>query len=208
MSEQNWGVGNEADSKSFATAVVGKENVELIFGEHPHSRQDNNIYARYKNGEVQEFDGHRLCFKIEIEEYNYLKTSGLSGNEIRKGCSGKLFVNGVQCYDTFHRNYDSCYQNVKKFISDMEMYWSWFPFDTQSMIGKIIGYREQLFKIDYIIVDQGSMILKTVDGRPRKRFLWEDEKEFEPEDSVKVEITSDAITWYPKTEKANQNGAN
>ena len=50
MNEQ-WGVGKEKDAKAFDTVKMGGEELELIFGEHPHSRQDNTIYARGKSGD-------------------------------------------------------------------------------------------------------------------------------------------------------------
>jgi len=45
--EEQWGVGAKASAKAFMQTKVGKETVELIHGEHPHSRSDNNIYARW-----------------------------------------------------------------------------------------------------------------------------------------------------------------
>lgn len=204
MINENWGVGNRKDEKAYDTTVLGTgidtETVELIFGEHPHSRQDNTTYARTKSGAIYDFDGHRMCFKIEVEEYNYLKTSGLSGDQIRKACTGKLFLNGIQIYDTWHRDYERCYGKIQKFIADMEEKWSFFPFKTEKEIGRTIGYHEQLFKIDRFIIEQGCMIISTLDGKPRKPFLWEDEEDYEDgvNETLKVGITSDSICWFPK----------
>lgn len=201
MSNENWGVGNKKDEKAFAKAKMGVQEIDLIFGEYPHSRQDNTIYGRTRDGSVYGFDGHRLCFRIEIEENNYLKTSEYSGDQIRKSCSGKLSVNGVQCYETSHRNYESCYRSIQKFIADMEMNWNWFPLNPEEKVGKIIGYREQLFKIERVIVDQGCFILKTIDGKPRAKFLYEEGEDYDEPNTVKVDITSEAITWYPRIDK-------
>ncbi len=46
--ENNWGVGDCADAKAFDTAIVNGRSVDLIHGEHPHSRSDNTTYARFK----------------------------------------------------------------------------------------------------------------------------------------------------------------
>jgi len=198
--EKNWGVGNKKDNDSFDIIKVGNEDVELIFGEHPHSRQDNNIYARYKDGKIKGFSGHRKLFKIEIEEYNYLKQSELSGDEIRKGGCVKLYCNGICCFEEFVRSYERGYEIVNRFIDDMEMNWNWYPNKLQKQIGKIIGYHEQLFKIRSFIVSQGCMMLETLDGTPRKKFLWEDNDDYDVDknEDIKVSITGKDITWHPR----------
>ena len=121
MENEKWGVGNASKEKAFDTVKLkNKESVELIFGENPHSRQDNNIYARTKDGQIYGFSGHRTPIKIEIEEYNYLKTSGLSGDEIRNGCTTKVYSDGIQIFETFSRNYEQGYREAHQFIIDLE----------------------------------------------------------------------------------------
>ncbi len=199
MENEKWGVGERKDEKAFDTVKIDGETYDLIFGEHPHSRQDNNIYARSPKGSITGFDGHRLPFKIIIEETNYMKSSGLSGDQIRKSCTGKLFLNDVQIFDCYHRTYDRCFKQIERFRDDMEMNWSWYPKNIKEKIGKEVGYREQLFVIKSIIVDQGAMILETPDGKPRKLFMWESEEDNDDiHDSLKVEITSPHLDWYPK----------
>src|SRR6266550_5734358 len=89
-----WGVGNKKDEKAFAKTFVGSREVELFFGEFPHSRSDNNIYARWPDGRIDEFDGHRVLVSVELSMKNYLKESELSGDEIRKGGSCLIKFNG------------------------------------------------------------------------------------------------------------------
>jgi len=197
--EEQWGVGNAKEKKAFDTVKMGDETLELIFGDHPHLRQDNTVYARTEEGGIYGFDGHRLPIKIEIEEENYLKSSGLSGDQVRKKCSIKVFCDGIQILDETHRSYEHGYRIAHQFIIDMEMHWSWFPKKVDEEIGKIVGYREQLCKIKRVIIEQACLILETLDGKPFKKFLWEDEDDCEEKEStVKVEITSPHITWYPK----------
>ncbi len=198
METEKWGVGNALENKAFDTVKMGSETLELIFGEHPHSRQDNTQYARTKNGSIYGFNGHRIPFKIEIEERNYLKSSSLSGSEIRKNCGVKIFADGIQIFDEACRTYENGYRVAHQFIIDMEMHWSWFPKNVDKEIGKIIGYREQLFKIKSFVVSQACMILETIDGKPMKKFMWQDEGDFDQENTVKVEITSPHIDWFPK----------
>ena len=201
-----WGAGNEKNSKPFDTVKIGGSEFELIYGEYPHSRKDNTTYARNKNNpeDIYDFDGHRIPFKIEIEESNYIKRSGLSGDEVRKSCSGKLFLDGKQIFECGGRTYERAFKNIEQFIDSMEQEWSWYPNNLNEKIGKIIKYEGQLFKIQSFILSQACMILVTPDEKPRKPFPSEAEDvendDFERENSIKVEINSPHIWWYP-TEK-------
>lgn len=201
MENEQWGAGNRKDEKPFDTVKVGNDTYDLIFGEHPHSRQDNTSYVRSKNGAITGFDGHRNPFKIIVEESNYMKSSHLSGDQVRKSCTGKLFVNDIQIFDCHHRGYERCYMQIQRFIDEMEMHWSWYPKNLKEKTGKTIGYREQLFVIKSFIVGQGCMMLETLDGNPRRKFLWESEEDtddYELKEAVKVEITDPHIDWYPE----------
>lgn len=200
VESEKWGVGNRKDEKGFDTVTIHGEEYDLIHGEHPHSRRDNSTYARSKTGGITGFDGHRVCFKIEIEESNYFKFSGLSGDEIRKGGNVKVFANGVQVFDEFTRSYENGYRLAHNFIIAMEENWGWFPKDVEKEIGRVVGYQEQLFKIKSFVVSQACIILETLDGKSRKKWLWEDDEDFDDENTIKVELTSEHLTWYPKYE--------
>lgn len=203
VSEGNWGVGKEAKSKPFDTTKIDGHEYELIHGEFPHSRRDNTTYARSKKNpeRIYGFDGHRLPFRIEIEESNYLKSSGLSGDEIRKSCTGKLSLNGVVIFECGGRTYERAFTNIQRFIDSMEEKWSWYPNKLEEWRGKIIKYEGQLFRIESFIVSQGCMILVTPDGKMRKPFPYEQEdvenNDFDGNDTLKVEVNSDRIWWYP-----------
>ena len=71
MEEEKWGLGNATQNKAFDTVKMGDEILELIHGEHPHSRQDNTTYAKTKHGSFIGFEGHRRPMKIEIEELKH-----------------------------------------------------------------------------------------------------------------------------------------
>lgn len=199
MENEKWGVGSRKGDRPFGTVKVHGHDYDLIWGEFPHSRQDNNMYVRDKNGHIEAFSGHRLPFKIEIEETNYLKESELSGDEVRKGGSAKLYVDGKLCFNTFCRSYEMGYRFIQDFIMKMEMNWGWYPKNTLEKIGKVVGYREQIFKIKSIDTEYADMVLETLDGKPRKKFLWEDEEDLdEIDNTVKVSIVSENLDWYPK----------
>lgn len=189
------------NEKPFDKVLIGNHTVDLFFGEE-HSSTSNNIYANTHN-EMIPFDGHRRCYKIEIEENNYLKESELSGDQVRKSCFVKVFQDNVQIYEDSARTYQQAYKKADDFIGSLEML-GWYPREAESYIGKLIGYRGQVFYIDQFIVDQGCMILKTVDGIPRKRFLWEEEGEYiDDEEFIKVEVNSPHIDWYIKLPQDN-----
>lgn len=198
-----WGVGKNANEKPYDTVKIGGSEFELIHGEFPHSRRDNTTYARSKDNpkRIYGFDGHRLPFKIEIEESNYLKSSEMSGDEIRKSCTGKLSLNGVVIFEGGGRTYDRAFKNIQNFIDSMEEKWSWYPFKLDEWKGKIIKYEGQLFRIQSFIVSQGCMILVTPDGKPRLPFAYEQEEveegNFDGVETLKVEVNSDKIWWYP-----------
>jgi hypothetical protein len=43
------------------------------------------------------------------------------------------------------------------------------------------------------------MIIETLDGKPRNKFLWEDKEDLdEISSTVKVSIVSEQIDWFPK----------
>lgn len=192
-----WGVGNKKDAKPYDRVLLGEKEVDLIFGEHKHSFIDNNSYVRLDDKNIYPFDGHRRCFSIHIDESNYLKESQISGDQVRKTCEVKVFINSKQCFEGHHRNYEGAYKKAQRFIESIEML-DWYPFNTQKVIGKVIGYKEQLFKIESVIIDQGCMILVTLDGEKRKPFLWEDREDYEndTDDSIKVEVNCPHITWF------------
>jgi len=206
----NWGVGKEVNSKAWMDVKISGQDYELIHGEFPHSRQDNTIYARSKENpeRIYGFDGHRLPFKIVIEESNYLKSSGLSGDEIRKACSGKLFLNDIQVYECGGRTYERAFKNIDSFIDSMEEKWSWYPKEINEYVGKLIKYEGQIFRIKSFVVSQACMILETPDGKERKPFYYEisdfEQNDFDGSDTLKVSINSDKIWWWLTEKERSQ----
>lgn len=202
MKEQNnkdsrWGAGDVSNVKPFGHTVVGGNKFPLVLGENPHSRQENNIYIRTKSGEAIGFDGHRQPIRIEIQEYNYLKESHISGNEVRKGCSVKVYIDDIQVLDQFCRGYQHGYTLATRFINDIEMMRHWFPKDAKSEIGRLVGYRGQICKISGFVISQGCALLERADGQPFDRLVSESEDEYDEETEIKTSITSPHIDWHP-----------
>jgi hypothetical protein len=202
MRETAWGVGSEGAAKAFDTIQLHGRTYDLIFGELPHSRQDNNIYARAADGRIEGFDGHRLCWRVEVEESNYLKESELSGDEIRKGGSFKLYVDGECIYDGFCRSVES---GMKMASAKMEQLGDvaggdWLRAKTRDkMIGRPIFYHGVPAVITRLVVDQGCVIIEAAEGHQLRPPVYEDDPEdwlLDHQDGVKDDVTSPHIWWW------------
>ena len=202
MSDQ-WGVGDKKDAKPFDRAPLGDEWVDLIFGEHPHSRSDNRMYARMPCGEVEAFDGHRICTRIEINESNYLKTSELSGDEIRKGGSVKVWMNGLQVYSDFVRSWESGMARARDYINKVFSgtfpLKPWDPDDWKALEGRKVFYREIPSLIDHVIPHQNCVIVVPDGVKAYPPAPWHNDRgdydEYENR-SAKVEVDSPHIWWW------------
>lgn len=103
MSDEKWGPGDRKAWRFWGETQVLDDGskMRLFFGEHPHGRQDKTIYAEFGapgDGEFVAFDGHRVRIRLDIEEFNYMKSSGLSGSEVRKGCRMHIWMNDRLVY--------------------------------------------------------------------------------------------------------------
>jgi hypothetical protein len=203
----NWGVGNCADSKAFGTTMVGDQEVELIHGEHPHSRSDSSIYARFPGGRIEGFDGHRLLHEIEFKDHNYLKQSGLSGDEVRKGGTCTIKINGLVCASFFYRDVSHALlraHHVLDTVHDHPIH-IWDPEEREKLVGRKIYYRERPAVVERLIGDQGCVIIRPEYETtfPLSPYEIEDSKngEFYKDDDggrVKVELHSPHIWWWRK----------
>lgn len=202
MTDDKWGVGSEAQAKAFDTIEMHGRPYDLIFGEHPHSRQDGNVYARSADGSVEAFDGHRLCWRIEVEEHNYLKESELSGDEIRKGGSYKLYVDDECIYEGFCRSVEygiDVAKAIKDKLGDVAG-GDWLRAKTRDkMVGRKIFYHDVPAVITRLIVDQGCIIIEAAEGHKLRPPAYEEDPEdwaLEHQDGVKDEVTSPHIWWW------------
>lgn len=201
MTTENWGVGNKADSKAFATTKVGEETVELIHGEHPHSRRDNTTYARFPSGNIEGFSGHRLLHEITFEDYNYLKDSWLSGSEVRPAGMCKIKINGFLCEEFFYRDVKEALVRARQRLSDIHDHSIriWDEEERKKLVGRKIYYREVPAVITNFIDSQACVIIKTESGEPFPPTPYKiEEGEDDSEDSVKETIYSPYIWWWRK----------
>jgi hypothetical protein len=202
MADKEWGVGNAKDAKAFDTIELHGKTYDLIFGEHPHSRRDNNVYARSPSGAIEEFDGHRLCWRVEVEEHNYLKESELSGDEIRKGGSYKLFVDGVCIYEGFCRTVERGMTEASRMMETLGEVCGgdWLRAKSRErMVGRPIFYHGVPAVITSLIVDQGCIVIQPAEGHKLRAPVYEEDPDdwaLDHQDGVKDEVTSPHIWWY------------
>lgn len=204
MSDQ-WGVGNKSNEKAFDKTKLGGGEVELIFGEHPHSRRDNNIYARTSDGTIYDFDGHRRLIDISITSSNYLKESDMSGDQIRKQCIGRVSVDGIQLIEEFGREPLRMMRHLESLIEKYSEHESnWFSADDRAKLpGRKIWYHDHPATIRRLIEDQGALIIVTEPGfkpphagnDPDEHDYWDDWKEGDHY-QVKEEVLSPHIWWW------------
>ena len=198
--EEEWGVGNRADEEAFATAIVGEHTVDLITGEHPHSRSYDSHYARWKDGEIEGFDGYRSLFDIEITSNNYLKTSGLSGNEVRKGGECKIKVNGKVVHSFFHRDPQRALRKADRMIDRIIAHPVWRgdvgPF--QEMVGRKVYWREVPAVVTYWVEGEGSVLIEAEKGHKFVKPPYYDEYDWEPDQEkvVKADLFDNHIWWW------------
>lgn len=203
MSEQ-WGVGDQADAKAFDTIAEG----ELIFGEFPHSRRDDNIYLRRPDGDIIPFSGHRRLIDVDIKSSNYYKDSEYSGDEIRKSVTGSIIVDGVKLVEVFGRGVQQVMKNIDRAIDEYSEHSSqWFSKKARAeMPGRHIYYYNQPAVIKYLIEDQGCIIIETGpdfiaptrnDDEDDDFDTWEDWK-VDGHYEVKEDVLSPHIWWWRK----------
>ena len=204
--EQKWGFGNPADPKPFARTILGTADrgrpIDLIFGEHPHSRRDDNIYARGEHGDINPFDGHRVLIDVSLRSSNYLKESHYSGDEIRKGGSCEISADGVVVFEFFFRDPQWALLKAHRLITELGEHPSnWLvAAERAGLIGRKVFYERHPAKIVRLIEDQGCLILEP-DGGNFPAPVWKEDQDdwlSENASSVKTEVTDPKIWWFRK----------
>ena len=186
---------------------------ELVMDDLPHSTSDNNIFARFEGGKVEAFDGHRVRAKIEVEEFNYLKQSGLSGNEIREGCDVRLYLDDHLVYGFFHRNAGDALLEARQKLGAIKEVMSRLMLKSgddpvKALAGRKVWYRDTPATIKYYFPDQGAAVFEAEKGHtfPTPAFRKEDgarglDDVGDDEGSVKDDILSTHIWWWRDDKK-------
>lgn len=174
---EKWGAGAKAQDKAFETVKLGAGddslNLDLIFGEHPHSRADNNIYARFPDGHIEAFDGHRVHVRFEYSTRNYLKASDMTGNEVRKGGAFNLYFNDRLVYSEFARTPEHALARLREklplFFEHPVQLWR-EQYD--GLIGRKVYWRDTPAIVTDFFPDQGALIVQAEDGHTFSPPAW------------------------------------
>jgi hypothetical protein len=198
MSEDQWGAGDPANWHDHGTVVLGGKPYPLIYGEHPHSRQDNRHYAVI-DGEPQEFDGHRVLIDVRVNSMNYMKESHYSGDQIRKGGSCEILADGEVVFEFFCRDTRGALLRAHHLIGELSEHSSGWMVkrERDALVGRKVFYRGHPAVVDRLIVDQGCVMLRTEDGKPFPPPPWRDaEWEDDGDEVAKVEVNDGNIWWF------------
>lgn len=202
-----WGVGDQKDAKAFDQVKVGSQTAELIFGQYPHSRQDNNVYVRYparlgREPEVEGFNGHRVLERVEVSTANYLKTSGLSGNEIRKSAKLDVYLNDVLVYSMSGREVPTLMLRYLGGVRDRLLELGvhlWKEEERRALIGRKVWYDDQKAIITNLFLDQGCIWVEPEEGGFRPPWYAQEDGSL-PHDSdlrgEKVDILHPGLAWH------------
>lgn len=199
---QNFRTG-EWEQKIFETCRVGCETVGLFFGEHPHSTSDNNLYAKFPDGHVEGFSGHRLLHHITFEDSNYLKTSGLSGNEVRKAGRCNIYINNLLCGTFSYREIEYALRHAQALLDKLHDFplQLWRQEDRARVQGRKIFYRHHPASIQRVDWEMLECSIQA-DPAPFPKAAYQqsskEDWEIDEEDGewVRDTIFSTEIYWY------------
>lgn len=200
--DEEWGVGDQANSKAFRRVKVASEEVELIHGQHPHSRAHNTTYARFPDGSIEAFDGHDRLLRMEFDDYNYLKTSYLSGNEVRQGGTAKLYSNGELVSSFFYRDPMRALDTMASLVEKLAAHPCRLlepAVAKGELLGRHVYYMNEPGIITHYFPDQSAIVVAAEPGKlfPVPAYAKGDPYFDEDERAtVKVDVHSTEIYWY------------
>jgi hypothetical protein len=206
VSDSEWGPGSKADSPGFELGHLDDGTpYELIFGEHPHSRSDNNIYARFAHRmgaeaeRVVGFAGHRILVRIELRTMNYLKTSWMSGDEVRKGGEYRIWLGGYEVYSGAFRDPFETLLTIRRKLHEL-MDLPVKLWNGESPEGRKVFWRDEPAVITMWLPDQGCVVMEADGPEPFTPPPWREDGEAER--TVKDDILSPHIWWWRKDDDA------
>lgn len=183
MSIEDWKA-----KKPFMKVMIGKNKKESDLTCHYDDKDQ-----RHEEVDGIDFDGHRVLWGFAYEPYTYLKESELSGEQWRKGGYIKYFRNGAQVYEEFCRETDSAVFRIAAMLPKlMEFHWDYL------VKGKKIYWRNTPAVIDYLMMDQGCMMINAEGEATFPDHVWakEDWNKLEDNKRVKIEFFDDEIWWF------------
>ena len=202
-----WGIGDPAKARSLGSTTIGEERerpLELLWGEHPHSRSDNNLYARDSYGTIFEFDGHRVLIDVTLRSYNYLKESYLSGDEIRRGGRCVLSADREPVFAFFFRDVSWALRHADHLIGVLGEHASGVmnKRERDSLRGRKIYWDRTPAVIERFLAEDGDLVIKAEPGHQFQPSIWAieggeaDDWNDGDRTTVKDSLLSEKIWWH------------
>lgn len=175
--------------------------MKVLIGDGEYAREENTESREVPWGGKHrefigetEFDGHYVLWGFEYFPTTYLKSSGLSGDEYRKGGEIRYFRNRKQVFTEFCREPHIAVLLIGKTLLNLQENVPW----DKLKVGEKVWYERTPAVIDMVLEEQGCVVLKTEDGSNFPNPVWykEDDGYGEREKTVKVEITDPHLYWY------------
>jgi hypothetical protein len=177
--------------KEFDEIDIGGNIYPLGIGSTPHTQFDKFHYAQV-NGNRIPFNGHRNLFKIEIAQHNCLKRHP---NEIAKGCSAKVYVDGLEIWQKYCKDIHTAANLAEKYVDEIKDHLDWFPLHVGDYLGKRIGYYNLESEIVEILVSTSKLVIQLIDGTIFPRRLDRDPANYIPSNYKEISILDPAISW-------------
>lgn len=189
-----------------------EKTVQLFWGDKPHSTQEDRLYARYEDGTIVPFDGHRIHVGINLKTSNYHKSSELSGDEIRKSCQCVILFNNKPVYGFGGREPEAVLGRTREILTKLFEHpvQLWKGDDFGGLIGRKIWYDRTPAIITAYYPDDGDLVIKAEEGHEFPLPIWaiEDGENDWGDDrkSLKSELFSPHIWWWRKEKVPSDEG--
>ena len=209
--EDKWGPGVDTSKwHDCGSVTIGKHDYPLVLGEHPHSRSgSNSLYVDMRKNKddvvtddtVVGFSGNRTVFEVIVSTNNYVKRSGLSGNDVRAGGSYIIKADGIQIWEAFVRDVQRGLLEAHRIIDVLSEHSSnWLvKSDRDNLAGRKIFYRELPCIITRLSVARGEVTIQRADGSVFPPPVYaDDDEDDEHETSICTSVTDSNIWWFRK----------
>jgi len=171
----------------FAGGVVGQpldRGVGTVTGVDHHSLV--LIYARFPDGRIEGFDGHRVLVDVQVRSENYLKDSSLSGAEVRAWVQVEISFNRKKVYRFGRRSaeralFDAQWAIDRLFNLPVHV---WREEELERWLGRVIAYHGRPMAVHGWDLDQGRVVLATQPSDGREPVV------------VGVDLLDGGIRWF------------
>lgn len=199
-SDQQWGPGKAAKKPEIFDELKDQGTsgkMRLFFGDHPHSRQDNNIYAKIGDA-TYAFSGNRRLEHLEFVSSNYLKSSSLSGDEIRMTGRCIIRFRDRVVYGFGYRTIEEALLTARAKLLELSEF-SLNLVAGESPIGQKVYYKHVAGTVKYWYPEDGHVVIVSAHGCHFSTMSLDDPSDkFKKVEEVKADLLDPNIFWFRK----------